>query len=180
MDLWCHSSDWHWLFFLFSFSVKRGKKMLLSASLSQPFLSLLAQRDVWTDSTSGRPPPPSSFFYGIVTLWVSSPLYLQQEQLPLVTEMVSKKKKTLWNSLQNLLGMGQLWQKSESPVNLPHSVQPKAAERQHSSSGNSRTRPAASDVRELANTRRRSQHHNRFRSTIALFMITPGPNRNWH
>lgn len=119
--------------------------MLLSASLSQPFLSLLAQRDVWTDSTSGRPPPlpPSSFFYGIVTLWVSSPLYLQQEQLPLVTEMVSKKKKTLWNSLQNLLWMGQLWQKSESPVNLPHSVQPKAAERQHSSSGNSRTRPAA-------------------------------------
>lgn len=56
---------------------------------------------------------------------------------------IQKKKKNLWNSLQNLLWMGQLWQKSESPVNLPHSVQPKAAERQHSSSGNSRTRPAA-------------------------------------
>lgn len=75
--------------------------MLLSASLSQPFLSLLAHLlctaghlnrfCLWSPPS----PPPSSFFYGIVTLWVSSPLYLQQEQLPLVTEMVSKKKKHL-------------------------------------------------------------------------------------
>lgn len=172
IELWCHPSDCQYLWVFFSFSTKRGRKILLCTSLSQPFFPPLAHllctagclnRFLWSSPPFFITLLPSGFKV-LCTCSKSSCCSSQGS-------CIQKKKKTRWNSLQNFLWIGQLWQKSKSPFRLHHFV----AKHQSNScrvtvqqSWESHT-SKRSDLYQLGNARRLLQHQNRLSSPIVLF-----------